>query len=204
MVYYFSMANTLEPFLNSKKTYEYKYEGLVRVGRELPDLVESAVKLRCTFEITGESPQTFVLQVLTLLLQFYYILIFSIRSELRNIGICILDSQVSNHDIKCTFPLKISNVDFEDFSGIPGKSDFSPSQKLTKRLSAEFSQPIVFEFSKGQITDIRTVPGVSNSVVNIVRGILGFLQVTVKTTQSFYELVEVKYDICMLIEQNTH
>ncbi|XP_067244630.1 vitellogenin 3, phosvitinless [Chanodichthys erythropterus] len=136
-----------EPFLNSKKTYEYKYEGLVRVGRELPDLVESALKLRCTFKIIGESPQTFVLQ--------------------------------------------ISNVDFEDFNGIPGKSVFSPSQKLTKRLSAEFSQPIVFEFSKGQITDIRTAPGVSNSVVNIVRGILGFLQVTVKTTQSFYELVEL-------------
>nr|WPD49408.1 vitellogenin [Sinibrama taeniatus] len=141
------MANILEPFLNSKKTYEYKYEGLVRVGRELPDLVESALKLRCTFKIIGESPQTFVLQ--------------------------------------------ISNVDFEDFNGIPGKGVFSPSQKLTKRLSAEFSQPIVFEFSKGQISDIRTAPGVSNSVVNIVRGILGFLQVTVKTTQSFYELVEL-------------
>uniref|UniRef100_A0A8C2KF29 Vitellogenin-like n=1 Tax=Cyprinus carpio TaxID=7962 RepID=A0A8C2KF29_CYPCA len=136
-----------EPFLNSKKTYEYKYEGLVRVGRELPDLVESALKMRCTFKIIGESPQTFVLQ--------------------------------------------ISNVDVEDFNGLPGKGVFSPSQKLTKRLSAEFSQPIVFEFSKGQITDIRTAPGVSNTVVNIVRGILGFLQVTVKTTQSFYELVEL-------------
>ncbi|XDV51975.1 hypothetical protein PO909_020760 [Leuciscus waleckii] len=136
-----------EPFLNSKKTYEYKYEGLVRVGQDMPDLVESALKLRCTFKIIGESPQTFVLQ--------------------------------------------ISNVDFEDFNGIPEKSVFSPSEKLTKRLSAEFSQPIVFEFSKGQITDIRTAPGVSNTVVNIVRGILGFLQVTVKTTQSFYELVEL-------------
>ncbi|KAI7795403.1 vitellogenin C [Triplophysa rosa] len=136
-----------ESFLNSKKTYEYKYEGLVRVGREMPDLVESALKMRCTFKIIGESPQTFVLQ--------------------------------------------IANVDFEDFNGIPGKSVFTPSQKLTKRLSAEFSQPIVFEFSKGQVTDIRTVPGVSNTVVNIVRGLLGFLQVTVKTTQSFYELVEL-------------
>uniref|UniRef100_A0A8C1RKD2 Vitellogenin-like n=1 Tax=Cyprinus carpio TaxID=7962 RepID=A0A8C1RKD2_CYPCA len=90
-----------------------------------------------------------------------------------------------------TFVLQISNVDVEDFNGLPGKGVFSPSQKLTKRLSAEFSQPIVFEFSKGQITDIRTAPGVSNTVVNIVRGILGFLQVTVKTTQSFYELVEL-------------
>lgn len=110
---------------------------------------------------------------------------------------------MSNHAIKCAFPLKISNVDFEDFNGIPGKSTFSPSQKLTKRLSAEFSQPIVFEFSKGQITDIRTAPGVSNSVVNIVRGILGFLQVTVKTTQSFYELVEVQYEIYLLLENDS-
>ncbi|KAK7128051.1 hypothetical protein R3I93_020596 [Phoxinus phoxinus] len=142
-----SETDNYEPFLNSKKMYEYKYEGLVQVGQEMPDLAESALKLRCTFKIIGESPQTFVLQ--------------------------------------------ISNVDFEDFNGIPGKSVFSPSEKLTKRLSAEFSQPIVFELSKGQITDIRTAPGVSNSVVNIVRGILGFLQVTVKTTQSFYELVEL-------------
>ncbi|KAA0707984.1 Vitellogenin [Triplophysa tibetana] len=141
------MINLVEPFLNSKKKYEYKYEGLVRVGREMPDLVESALKMRCTFNIIGESPQAFVLQ--------------------------------------------IANVNFEDFNGIPGKGVFSPSQKLTKRLSAEFSQPIVFEFSKGQVTDIRTVPGVSNTVVNIVRGLLGFLQVTVKTTQSFYELVEL-------------
>lgn len=59
----FSMVNLVEPFLNSKKTYEYKYEGLVRVGREMPDLVESALKMRCTFNIIGESPQTFVLQV---------------------------------------------------------------------------------------------------------------------------------------------
>ncbi len=96
------------------------------------------------------------------------------------------------HVIKCAFPFKISNVDVEDFNGLPRKSVFSPSQKLTKRLSAEFSQPIVFGFSKGQITDIRTASGVSNTVVNIVRGILGFLQVTVKTTQSFYELMEVQ------------
>ncbi|XP_051532311.1 vitellogenin-like [Myxocyprinus asiaticus] len=142
-----SENDNYEPFLNSKKTYEYKYEGMVRVGRELPDLVESALKLRCTFKIIGESPQTFVLQ--------------------------------------------ISNVAFEDFNGIPGKGVLSPSQKLTKRLSAEFIQPIVFEFSKGQVADIHTAPGVSNAVVNIVRGILGFLQVTVKTTQSFYELVEL-------------
>lgn len=79
------MANILEPFLNAKKTYEYKYEGLVRVGRELPDLVESALKLRCTFKIIGASPQTFVLQVPILLLQFHIFYFFiSNYSELSD------------------------------------------------------------------------------------------------------------------------
>ncbi len=82
------MAIILEPYLNSKKTYEYKYEGLVRVGRELPDLVESALKLRCTFKIIGASPQTFVLQVPILLLQFHVVsflcLFFSNYSELSD------------------------------------------------------------------------------------------------------------------------
>ncbi|TRY57433.1 hypothetical protein DNTS_031422, partial [Danionella cerebrum] len=140
-------GQNIQPFLNPKKTYEYKYEGLVRVGRELPDLVESAVKIKCILKITGDSPKAFVLQ--------------------------------------------ISNVEFEDLNGVPGKRDFTRSEKLSKRLSAEFGQPIVFEYHKGNIVDIRTDPGVSNTAVNIVKGMLGFLQVTVKTTQSFYELVEL-------------
>lgn len=52
-----------EPTLNPHKTYEYKYEGMVNIGRDTPDLAESGVKLQCNFKITGLSIQTFLFQV---------------------------------------------------------------------------------------------------------------------------------------------
>ncbi|XP_036441837.1 vitellogenin 3, phosvitinless [Colossoma macropomum] len=136
-----------EPTLNPKKTYEYKYEGVVRIGRDMADLAESGVKMQCTFKITGVSVQTFLLQ--------------------------------------------IYNMVFEEFNGIPGQSLFKVSPNLTKRLAAELNRPFTFEYSKGQIGDIKTAGEVSNTIVNIVRGIVGFLHVTVKTTQRVYELNEL-------------
>ena len=60
--------------------------------------------------------------------------------------------------------------------------------------------------------DIQAATGVSDTIVNIVRGILGFLQVTVKTTQKVYELEEVlchfnfniKYDVHFVKNVNHH
>ncbi|KAL7866720.1 hypothetical protein AOLI_G00145340 [Acnodon oligacanthus] len=140
-------AALAEPTLNPKKTYEYEYEGVVRIGRDMADLAESGVKLQCTFKITGVSLQTFLLQ--------------------------------------------IYNMVFEELNGIPGQSSFKPSPNLTKRLAAELNRPFTFEYSKGQIGDIKTAGEVSDTIVNIVRGILGFLHVTVKTTQRVYELNEL-------------
>uniref|UniRef100_A0AAR2KDQ9 Vitellogenin domain-containing protein n=1 Tax=Pygocentrus nattereri TaxID=42514 RepID=A0AAR2KDQ9_PYGNA len=139
--------NILEPTLNPKKTYEYEYEGVVKIGRDMADLAESGVKLQCTFKITGVSIQTFLLQ--------------------------------------------IYNMVFEEFNGIPGQSSFKASPNLTKRLTDELNRPFTFEYSKGQIGDIKTGGEVSNTIVNIVRGIVGFLHVTVKTTQRVYELNEL-------------
>ncbi|KAI4904260.1 hypothetical protein NFI96_031791, partial [Prochilodus magdalenae] len=137
------------PTLNPKKTYEYKYEGMVSIGRDMADLAETAVKLQCTFKITGVSVQTFLLQ--------------------------------------------IYNVAFEEFNGIPGESFFKAAPNLTKRLANELNRPFTFEYSKGQVGDIKMASEVSNTVVNIVRGIVGFLHVTVKTTQRVYELNEVSH-----------
>lgn len=86
---------------------------------------------------------------------------------------------------------KVSNLNFEEFNGIPGKNAFDASPKLTKRIAAELSKPFMFEYAKGRVGDIRTSAEISDTIVNIVRGILGFFQVTVKTTQRVYELEEV-------------
>nr|BAM22590.1 phosvitinless vitellogenin [Salvelinus leucomaenis] len=136
-----------EPGLNPKKTYEYKYEGMVNIGRGMPNLAESGVRLMCKVKIIGVSAQKFL--------------------------------------------LRVSNLNFEEFNGIPGKNAFVTSPKLTKRIAAELSKPFMFEYAKGRVGDIRTSAEVSDPIVNIVRGILGFFQVTVKTTQRVYELEEV-------------
>ncbi|XP_053491065.1 vitellogenin 3, phosvitinless [Ictalurus furcatus] len=146
-IFFLLFAIISEPTLNPRKTYEYKYEGVVNIGRDTPGLAESGVKLQCNFKITGVSIQTFLFQ--------------------------------------------ISNVTFEEFNGIPGVDSFKVSPNLTKHLAAVLTKPFTFEYTKGQVINIKTAPDVSNTIVNIVRGILKFLHVTVKTTQWIYELDEV-------------
>uniref|UniRef100_A0A6Q2Y8M3 Vitellogenin domain-containing protein n=1 Tax=Esox lucius TaxID=8010 RepID=A0A6Q2Y8M3_ESOLU len=140
------IAGKWEPGLNVKKTYEYKYEGMVNIGRGIPNLAESGVRLTCKVKIVGVSGQTFLLQV--------------------------------------------SNFNFEEFNGIPGKDTFNASPKLTNRIAAELSKPFMFEYAKGRVGDIHATAEISDTIVNIVRGILGFFQVTIKTTQRVYELEE--------------
>ncbi|KAM9848894.1 vitellogenin 3, phosvitinless [Aulostomus maculatus] len=132
--------------LNPKKTYEYRYEGVVNFGLGMPNLAESGVRMSCKVKIVGASAQTFFLQ--------------------------------------------ISDLGFEEFNGVPGKSGFTASPKLTQRIAAQLVKPFMFDFAGGHVGDIRASAEISDTVVNIVRGILGFLQVTVKTTQRIYELEE--------------
>ncbi|XP_012677088.2 vitellogenin 3, phosvitinless [Clupea harengus] len=157
-------ALSYEPALNPKKIYEFQYEGAVNIGRGMPDLAESGVRLKCNAKITGISVQIFLLQV--------------------------------------------SNFVFEEFNGIPGKNAFYASPKLTQRIATELNAPLTFQYVKGRIVDIQAATGVSDTIVNIVRGILGFLQVTVKTTQKVYELEEQGiHGLCKsnyVIEEDEH
>ncbi|XP_015826097.3 vitellogenin 3, phosvitinless [Nothobranchius furzeri] len=95
-------------------------------------------------------------------------------------------SGVSNQ----TFLLQISDLEFAEYNGFRGKNDYNASPKLTKRIAAELAKPFMFEYTSGHIGDIHASADTSTTVINIVRGILNFFQVTVKTTQSIYELEE--------------
>lgn len=86
---------------------------------------------------------------------------------------------------------KVSDLAFEEFNGFPRKNTFTASPKLTKRIAAQLVKPLMFDYSGGHIGDIHASAEVSDTVVNIIRGILGFFQVTVKTTQTIYSLEEV-------------
>lgn len=85
---------------------------------------------------------------------------------------------------------KLSDLAFMEFNGFPGKNDYFASPKLTKRIAAQFQKPFMFDYANGHVSDIRASAEISDTVVNIVRGIVSFFQVTVKTTQRFYELEE--------------
>uniref|UniRef100_A0A3Q2Y8B3 Vitellogenin 3, phosvitinless n=1 Tax=Hippocampus comes TaxID=109280 RepID=A0A3Q2Y8B3_HIPCM len=90
-----------------------------------------------------------------------------------------------------TFLLQISDLAFEEFNGFPGKNSFIAAPKLTQRISAQLIKPFTFEFASGHVGSIFASAEVSDTVVNIVRGILSFFDLTVKTTQRFYELEEI-------------
>ncbi|XP_054458092.1 vitellogenin 3, phosvitinless [Anoplopoma fimbria] len=89
-----------------------------------------------------------------------------------------------------TFLLQVSEVAFEDFNGFPGKNSFKASPKLTQRIASQFVKPFMFDYDGGHVGNIRTSVEISDTIVNIVRGILGLFQVTLKTTQRIYELEE--------------
>lgn len=79
---------------------------------------------------------------------------------------------------------------FDEFNGFPGKAKFVASPKLAQRLAAQFAKPFMFNYVEGHVSNIHASSGVSDTIVNIVRGILSFFHVTVKTTQRIYELEE--------------
>lgn len=85
---------------------------------------------------------------------------------------------------------KVSDLAFEEFNGFPGKNRFNASPKLAQRIAVQFAKPFMFDYSSGHVSNIRASAEISDTVVNIVRGILSFFQVTVKTTQRIYELEE--------------
>ncbi|XP_069050624.1 vitellogenin-like [Lepisosteus oculatus] len=89
-----------------------------------------------------------------------------------------------------TFLLKVINPLIEEFHGIPEKDRLTSSPKLTQRIAAQLKQPIKFEYIKGRIGTIYAPDEVSNTVLNILKGILNFLQMTIKNTKNVYNLQE--------------
>ncbi|XP_068175413.1 vitellogenin 3, phosvitinless [Antennarius striatus] len=89
-----------------------------------------------------------------------------------------------------TFLLQVSDFAFEEFNGFPGKNNFKASPKLSQHIEAQLVKPFMFSYASGHVGDIRASAEISDTVVNIIRGILGFFQVTLKTTQRIYELEE--------------
>lgn len=68
---------------------------------------------------------------------------------------------------------------------------FTPSPRLTEIIAACFSQAFKFEYTEGRVGNIFAPEDCPVLCINLVRGILNMLQLTIKKSQNVYELQEV-------------
>ncbi|NWT08428.1 VIT2 protein, partial [Vireo altiloquus] len=86
--------------------------------------------------------------------------------------------------------LKIRSPQFEEYNGIWPRDPFTRSSKITQMVSSCLSQPFKFEYNSGRVGNIYGPENCPDICVNIVRGILNMIQITIKKSQNVYELQE--------------
>ncbi|NWT96600.1 VIT2 protein, partial [Urocynchramus pylzowi] len=86
--------------------------------------------------------------------------------------------------------LKIHSPQLEEYNGIWPKDPFTPSSKITQMVSSCLTRPFKFEYSSGRVGNIYGPENCPDICINIVRGILNMIQITIKKSQNVYELQE--------------
>ncbi|NXL98304.1 VIT2 protein, partial [Tyrannus savana] len=89
-----------------------------------------------------------------------------------------------------TYLLKIRPPQFEEYNGIWPRDPFTRSSKITQMVSSCFTQPFKFEYNSGRVGNIYGPEDCPKTCINIVRGILNMIQITIKKSQNVYELQE--------------
>ncbi|NWS24146.1 VIT2 protein, partial [Polioptila caerulea] len=89
-----------------------------------------------------------------------------------------------------TYLLKIRSPQFEEYNGIWPRDPFTRSSKITQMVSSCLTRPFKFEYNSGRVGSIYGPENCPDTCINIVRGILNMIQITVKKSQNVYELQE--------------
>lgn len=80
----------------------------------------------------------------------------------------------------------------QEQNGVWAEPPFVPAAKLLRVLRLQLSQPVRFEYEHGRVGRLFLPTGVSETLINIHCGILTMFQMTLKSTQSVYQLQEVR------------
>uniref|UniRef100_K7GGJ3 Vitellogenin domain-containing protein n=1 Tax=Pelodiscus sinensis TaxID=13735 RepID=K7GGJ3_PELSI len=86
--------------------------------------------------------------------------------------------------------LKIRSPQLEEYNGIWPTDPVIRSSKLIQTIASCFTQFFKFEYNRGQFGNIYAPKDTPVTCVNLVRGILNMLQITVKKSQNAYNLQE--------------
>ncbi|NXW81338.1 VIT1 protein, partial [Hirundo rustica] len=86
--------------------------------------------------------------------------------------------------------IRIHSIEAAEYNGAWPTSSFSRSLKLTQVLTGQLSIPIKFEYSSGHVGNILAPDSVSDDALNIYRGIMNVLELSIKKTQNSYSLQE--------------
>ncbi|XP_068808764.1 vitellogenin-2-like isoform X2 [Struthio camelus] len=89
-----------------------------------------------------------------------------------------------------TYLLKIRSPLLEEYNGIWPKDPFTRSSKITQTVSSCFTRPFKFEYNSGRVGNIYAPEDCSDMCINLVRGMLNMMQITIKKSQNVYELQE--------------
>ncbi|XP_058277728.1 vitellogenin-2-like [Hirundo rustica] len=89
-----------------------------------------------------------------------------------------------------TYLLKIRSPQLEEYNGIWPRDPFTRSSKITQTVSSCLTRPFKFEYSSGRVGKIYGPENCPDTCINIVRGILNLIQITIKKSQNVYELQE--------------
>uniref|UniRef100_A0A8C3R4C4 Phosvitin n=1 Tax=Cyanoderma ruficeps TaxID=181631 RepID=A0A8C3R4C4_9PASS len=86
--------------------------------------------------------------------------------------------------------IRIHSIEAAEYNGVWPTSSFSRSLKLTQVLTGQLSTPIKFEYSNGHVGKIMAPDSVSDDGLNIYRGIMNVLELSIKKAQHSYSLQE--------------